>query len=62
MPQPFFKSYSLYTHLQVENGSTVLISGAMPSRDRKRLFYAFLTVRLVDAKGKTIEPYYQTPL
>jgi hypothetical protein len=55
MEQPFFHVYSASTSLIVENGKRILMSGGMPSRDGKRLVYAFVTARLIGIDGEPLK-------
>jgi type II secretory pathway component GspD/PulD (secretin) len=55
MPQPFFQTYGIQTNVLIEDGETLLIGGGMPSRDGKKMLYMFLTVNLVDIKGKRLK-------
>jgi type II secretory pathway component GspD/PulD (secretin) len=55
MRQPFFHVYSASTSVSVQSGKRVLLGGGMPSRDGKKLVYAFVTATLVDATGAPLK-------
>ena len=58
MKQPFFQVYLTSTSMSVYPGHRILAGGGMPSRDRKRAVYLFVTATLVDPKGEAI-PIHQ---
>jgi type II secretory pathway component GspD/PulD (secretin) len=51
MKQPFFHVNSVSTSISIYNGQRVLVGGGMPSRDRKRVVYLFVSAKLVDPAG-----------
>ena len=55
MRQPFFHVHSASTSVSIYNGKRVLVGGGMPSRDKKRAVYLFVTATLVDPAGKVIK-------
>ena len=52
--QPAFHSQEMATSIKLCNGATVLSGGGVPSRDKKKLLYFFVTARLVDLAGKPL--------
>lgn len=55
LKQPFFHSFQTSTCVLVSSGHRVLFGGGMPTRDRKRLVYIFVTATLVDMQGRVIQ-------
>lgn len=55
MKQPFFHVNSVSTSVSIYNGQRVLAGGGMPSRDRKRVVYLFVSAKLVDPAGAVIK-------
>ena len=55
MRQPFFHVYAASTSVSIYNGKRVLVGGGMPSRDKKRAVYFFITATLVDPNGEVIK-------
>ncbi len=53
--QPYFHVYSACTSVSVADGERVLISGGMPSRDGKRVVYAFLMARRTGIRGELMQ-------
>jgi hypothetical protein len=54
MPQPFFTVFSISTSVALANGARVLLAGGTPTRDGKRLVFAFLSAGLVDIRGEKL--------
>jgi len=55
MLQPFFHAYSINTCVSLAVGSRILVGGGMPSPDRKKVVYIFLTARRIDLRGREIK-------
>jgi hypothetical protein len=61
MRQPFFHVYGVSTSVNIADGQRVLVGGGMPSRDRKKAVYLFVSATLIDLDGEAAQSRRSAP-